>query len=971
MAIPGVPGLRLVRSFDQAPYTMHVAWSAHGDYLAAGGQDGQLVVWDAESGRRRNLPGVLKHDTAMLAMAWHPRLPVLASEWRGNTIRAWDVAAGTVSEVGRENSELYCLAWSSDGHQLAVGDDSGSVGRWDVTEGARIRYATVHSGKVYRICWSSDGHRLVTASPEGITVCTANDLAPNDEWRSRESLKDIAVSPDEQLIAVAQADGVVRVVADDMAEIAVLEGHTHDVMSVRFSADGRFLASIAASETRIWRRRDWAIVAVLPMTEVQWLGGLDFHPARPLLAVKNQNAGRIDCYELDYAVLDGLDTGAGSRRYGNAKVVLLGDTGVGKSGLGLVLSGQPYRATDSTHGRNVWTLDTEEASTPDGGTQAREILLWDLAGQPGYRLVHQLHLNEVAVALIVFDSRSETDPFAGVKYWVRALSQARRLEGATAIPFRTYLVAARTDRGGAGVSAERIRSLLGELGIDGFFETSAKESWQISDLGQAVRDGIDWGALPVISSSTLFDDIKQFLTRQKELGRLLATVDELFRTYGGDEQTRASFETCIGLVEGRGLIKRLHFGGLVLLRPEALDAYASAMVLAARAEPDGLGFITETAALDGTFPMADTERVTDRGQEELLLIATVQELLRHEIALKEGPDLVFPSQFTRERPGAPEVPGTAVVFGFEGPLHHVYATLAVRLSHSLLFGREEMWQNASSFTATAGGRCGILLHELEEGRGELVVFYDERASRDVRGQFETYVHEHLRRRAIPETVTRSAVRSCQACGFVLSQELVRRRRELGKKTDHCPVCDTALASEVTTAPADAAVAEMNRNADKRRDRNTDALRLRGKVETSDYDVFLSYNSRDREQVTAIAERLKERGILPWLDVWEIPPGKRWQQELSKRIRLVRSAAVFVGARGTGPWQELEVEALLTKIAQRGCPIIPVVLDGRQGQPRFPAFLNLWQVVDMRIAHPDPFEQLVWGITGERNPGPFG
>ena len=970
MTVPGVPGLRLVRSFDQAPDTMHVAWSARGDHLAAGGADGQLVVWDAETGRRRNLPGVLKHDTAMLAMAWHPRLPVLASEWRGNTIRAWDVAAGSVSEVGREDSELYCLAWSPDGHQLAVGDASGSVGLWNVTEGARTHYATVHNGYVYRICWSSDGHRLVTASSDGIMVCAADDLAPSGQWTSREFLHDVALSPDEQLIAMAK-EGVVRVVADDMAEIAVLEGHTDDVMSVRFSADGRFLASLAHSEVRIWRRRDWALVMTLETTEVRSSGGLDFHPARPLLAVKNQKAGRIDCYELNYAVLDGLGTGPGSRRYGNAKVVLLGDTGVGKSGLGLVLSGQPYRATDSTHGRNVWTLGAEEVRTPDGGTQTREILLWDLAGQPGYRLVHQLYLNEVAIALIVFDSRSETEPFAGVKYWVRALTQARRLEGPTAIPLRTYLVAARIDRGGTGVSTDRVRALLSELDLDGYFETSAKEDWRIGDLHQAVRDGIDWDALPVISSSTLFDDIKLFLSRQKELGRLLATVDELFRTYGGDERTRASFETCIGLVEGRGLIKRLHFGGLVLLQTEALDAYASAMVLAAREEPDGLGFITEAVALSGTFPMSNSERVADRGQEELLLIATVQELLRHEIALKEGPDLVFPSQFTRERPGAPDIPGSAVVFGFEGPLHHVYATLAVRLSHSLLFGREEMWQNAASFTASAGGRCGILLRELEEGRGELVVFYDEWASRDVRGQFEIYVHEHLRRRAISETVTRSVVRSCPACGFVIGDDLVQRRRALGKSTDHCPVCDAALASEVTVASAQAVVAEMNRNADKGRDRNADTLRLRGKVETSDYDVFLSYNSRDREQVTAIAERLKERGILPWLDVWEIPPGKRWQQELSKRIKSVKSAAVFVGARGTGPWQEIEVEALLTKIAQRGCPIIPVVLDGRQGQPRFPAFLNLWQVVDMRVAHPDPFEQLVWGITGERNPGPFG
>jgi GTPase SAR1 family protein len=86
----------------------------------------------------------------------------------------------------------------------------------------------------------------------------------------------------------------------------------------------------------------------------------------------------------------------------------------------------------------VWTFDVEEIDVPGVGTQTREALLWDLAGQPGYRLVHQLHLDEVAVALLVSDLRSETDPFSGVKYWARALAQARRLEG-TVVPLRSYL----------------------------------------------------------------------------------------------------------------------------------------------------------------------------------------------------------------------------------------------------------------------------------------------------------------------------------------------------------------------------------------------------------------------------------------------------------------------------------------------------------------------------------------------------
>ena len=100
----------------------------------------------------------------------------------------------------------------------------------------------------------------------------------------------------------------------------------------------------------------------------------------------------------------------------------------------------------------------------------------------------------------------------------------------------------------------------------------------------------------------------------------------------------------------------------MLLQPELLDAYASALVQAAKDEPDGLGFVAEEDALAGTLPARRTPSAsTDPRQEKLLLIATVEELLRHEVALKEitdrGVDLVFPSQFTRERPDAPRHPG--------------------------------------------------------------------------------------------------------------------------------------------------------------------------------------------------------------------------------------------------------------------------------------------------------------------------
>jgi hypothetical protein len=61
-----------------------------------------------------------------------------------------------------------------------------------------------------------------------------------------------------------------------------------------------------------------------------------------------------------------------------------------------------------------------------------------------------------------------------------------------------------------------------------------------------------------------------------------------------------------------------------------------------------------------------------------------------------------------------------------------------------------------------------------------------------------------------------------------------------------------------------------------------------------------------------------------------------------------------------------VESLLQQIKKRNRPVIPVIMQGREGNPRLPPFLELRHAVDMRQPDPDPFEQLIWGITGQKS-----
>ncbi|HKQ53487.1 MAG TPA: TIR domain-containing protein [Pyrinomonadaceae bacterium] len=887
-----------------------------------------------------------------------------------------------------QTQPIQDIAWSPDGKLIAAAYGDGRIRLWEAHSGTLLWTIKGHKDNVYSVAWSPDGRTLASASADSaVRLWEAHSGKLLQRLQGHATIvSSVAWSPDGQTLASASFDNSVRTWIPGTGRLSsTLEAHTSVALQVCFSPDNLLLASKGSDAgLRLWRCDSWEQIAVLNADTEGNFGGLAFHPLERKLATLGERDRIIRIWELDYDVLLRAEASSETCHYRNAKVVLVGDSGVGKTGLGLVLIGEKWEPTESTHGRHVWSFESGEVGLSGGLREMRETLLWDLAGQPGYRLIHQLHLNEVAVALVVFDARSEVEPFSGVRHWDRALRQALKVQASAAVPLKKYLVAARTDRGGISVSRDRIEATVRELGFDGYFETSAKEGWQIQDLITAIHEGIKWDRLPSVSSNQLFQTIKEFLIAEKEAGRLLSTADDLYRSFQqthpdltNDKELRAKFDTCVGRVENRGLIRRLSFGGYVLLQPELLDAYASAMVNAARSEPDGLGCIAEEDALVGRFKMSKDERVSNKDQEKLILIATVEELLRHEIVLKESTeteiDLVFPSQFTRERPDMPNVPGKAVIFTFDGPVLNVYATLAVRLSRSRLFRKKEMWKNAASYQATVGGTCGLYLRELEEGQGELTLFFEADASEATRFQFEDYAATHLQRRALPDTVTRRRIFVCGSCGTAVSDEQSRRRRERGFTEMSCPVCDAGISlldREERVAAADAArssevVARMDREADEGRNRETAAMVLRGKIESGDYDVFLCHNSKDKSEVKAVGERLKEQGLLPWLDEWELRPGQSWQTELEKQIEIIKAAAVFVGSDGIGPWQDRERQAFLRQFVKRNCPVIPVILPGCADTPRLPVFLEEMTWVDFRKLEPDPFKQLLWGITGEK------
>jgi hypothetical protein len=139
------------------------------------------------------------------------------------------------------------------------------------------------------------------------------------------------------------------------------------------------------------------------------------------------------------------------------------------------------------------------------------------------------------------------------------------------------------------------------------------------------------------------------------------------------------------------------------------------------------------------------------------------------------------------------------------------------------------------------------------------------------------------------------------------------------------------------------------------------------IVSESYDVFLSYNSQDRNAVESLAQWLRSEGLNVWFDKWELRPGLPWQEGMEKGIVKSKCTVVTVGSSGLGPWEVPEMRAALMDFVERKRPVIPVILPGVESIPELPLFLRAFTWVDFRagLNNSESRNSLIWGITGEK------